>query len=62
MKKVPLLERRRQAAARRNLMKLRKKGAYVGDIISPSGDTWNAELPGPTIAAVNRVTAKSGVA
>ena len=32
----------RQAAARKYLRSLRKS-AVIGDIISPSGDTWDAE-------------------
>ena len=35
-------EEDRQAAARKWLMKLRKK-ARVGDVTSASGETWNAE-------------------
>ena len=33
----------RKAAARKWLKELRKK-ARVGDVMSPSGETWNAEL------------------
>ena len=37
-------EQDRREAARRHLADLRKKGArIVGDIISPSGDAWDAE-------------------
>jgi prevent-host-death family protein len=35
-------EENRQAAARKWLRKLRKT-ARVGDVMSPSGDVWNAE-------------------
>ena len=37
-------EEDRQAAARRRLKALRGKARIVGDIMAPSGDTWNAEL------------------
>ena len=37
-------EQDRQAAARKFLADLRKRGARItGDIISPSGDVWDAE-------------------
>ena len=37
-------EQDRQAAARKFLAELRKRGARIsGDIISPSGEAWNAE-------------------
>lgn len=37
-------EQDRRAAARRYLAELRKRGARInGDIISPSGDVWDAE-------------------
>ena len=37
-------EQDRREAARRHLAELRKKGARIlGDIISPSGDAWDAE-------------------
>ena len=35
-------EQDRQAAARKRLKELRKT-AVIGDIISPSGETWDAE-------------------
>ena len=37
-----VLEEDRQAAARERLKKLRKK-ARIGDIMSPSGEVWDAE-------------------
>jgi len=55
MKKIEIAKRRRKtsravsgkvkrAAARKWLAKLRKRGARItGDIISPSGDVWDAE-------------------
>ena len=37
-------ERDRREAARRRLAELRKRGArIIGDVISPSGETWDAE-------------------
>lgn len=37
-------EQDRAAAARRRLAELRKRGARIlGDVISPSGDVWDAE-------------------
>jgi prevent-host-death family protein len=36
-------EQDRQAAARKRLKSLRGKARIVGDIMSPSGEAWNAE-------------------
>lgn len=37
-------EQDRQAAARKWLKKLRGKARITGDIMSPSGEVWDAEL------------------
>jgi prevent-host-death family protein len=37
-------EQGEQAAARKRLAEMRKRGARItGDIVSPSGETWDAE-------------------
>lgn len=41
---VPEVDRR---AAARKWLKALRKDAYVGDVISPSGETWNAERGRP---------------
>ena len=35
----------RQAAARKRLKALRGKARISGDIVAPSGETWDAALP-----------------
>ncbi len=37
-------EENRQAAARKRLKALRGKARITGDIMAPSGETWDAEL------------------
>ena len=39
-----LLERDRRAAARERLKALRGKARIIGDIMSPSGEVWDAQL------------------